>query len=208
MQLLRRLHHQHRQQNLSRYTITAVINLLLHYYSLNSLYKFIPLLHAVDPVAMCDASNSCAQSCVRLSGVETCGCLPGYELASNGMNCTSKFSKAVEKQLCALGTYAVFNGMYSNNYKLKPLLYRPILECMVFYIIMRLPLYQLHVNKSCPQPFTDINECQENPCEQICTDLEGGYECLCREGYQLLPGGRCTGEGVTISFPVIISYSI
>ncbi len=77
-------------------TITAVINLLLHYYSLNSLYKFIPLLHAVDPVAMCDASNSCAQSCVRLSGVETCGCLPGYELASNGMNCTSTSSKAFE----------------------------------------------------------------------------------------------------------------
>ncbi len=43
---------------------------------------------------------------------------------------------------------------------------------------------------------TDINECQENPCEQICIDLEGGYECSCREGYQLLPGGRCTGESV------------
>ena len=43
-------------------------------------------------------------------------------------------------------------------------------------------------------PTVDINQCQENPCEQICTDLEGGYECSCREGYQLLPGGRCTGE--------------
>ncbi len=46
---------------------------------------------------------------------------------------------------------------------------------------------------------TDINECQENPCEQICTDLEGGYECSCREGYQLLPGGRCTGEEIEIT---------
>ncbi len=43
-------------------------------------------------------------------------------------------------------------------------------------------------------PLTDINECLEDPCEQICTDLEGGYECSCREGYQLLSGGRCTGE--------------
>ena len=49
-------------------------------------------------------------------------------------------------------------------------------------------------------PTVDINQCQENPCEQICTDLEGGYECSCREGYQLLPGGRCTGERVAESF--------
>ena len=38
---------------------------------------------------MCNASNSCAQSCVRLFGVETCDCLPGYKLASNEMDCTS-----------------------------------------------------------------------------------------------------------------------
>ena len=46
---------------------------------------------------------------------------------------------------------------------------------------------------------TDINECLEDPCEQICVDLAGGYECSCREGYELLPGGRCTGERIEIS---------
>ena len=56
-----------------------------------NLSKFISFFTSstVDPVAMCDASNSCVQSCVSLFGVETCGCLPGYELAPNGMNCTS-----------------------------------------------------------------------------------------------------------------------
>ena len=128
--------------NTDNRTCQGIMTMYCYHKPLIYLCKFIyPLhlfIHAVDPIAMCDASNSCAQSCVRLSGVETCGCLPGYELASNGMNCTSKFSKAVEKQLCALGTDAVFNGMYSNNYKSKPLLYRPIFWNGILY--MRLPL--------------------------------------------------------------------
>ena len=80
---------------------------IMHYYTINLLplvlnfSKFISFFTSstVDPVAMCDASNSCAQSCVRLSGMETCGCLPGYELASNGMNCTSTL-KHSNNSLC------------------------------------------------------------------------------------------------------------
>ena len=155
---------------------------------------------------MCDASNSCAQSCVRLSGVESCGCLPGYKLASNGMNCTSRFSKVVEKQLCTLGTDAVFNGIciviiISWSHYFTEIFWN------AWYFIYEAPTV-LHVNKSCPQPSTDINECQEDPCEQICTDLERGYECSCREGYQLLPGGRCTGEGVLFNNNLITTSII
>ena len=30
----------------------------------------------------------------------------------------------------------------------------------------------------------DINECSSNPCEQICYNHPGGYECACRKGYR------------------------
>ena len=40
---------------------------------------------------MCVDSN-CSQSCVRLLGVETCGCFPGYELASNEIDCSSTYN--------------------------------------------------------------------------------------------------------------------
>ena len=40
----------------------------------------------------------------------------------------------------------------------------------------------------------DYDECEESPCEQVCNNLEGGYQCDCREGYELVESGRCQGE--------------
>ena len=32
---------------------------------------------------------------------------------------------------------------------------------------------------------TDINECLSNPCEDVCVNKEGSYECACKDGYGL-----------------------
>ena len=43
----------------------------------------------------------------------------------------------------------------------------------------------------------DIDECAQSAsslCDQLCLNLEGGYRCGCREGYELVGAGRCEGE--------------
>ncbi|XP_064385849.1 mucin-like protein [Halichondria panicea] len=131
----------------------------------------------VDPIAMCDASNSCVQSCVRLSGVETCGCLPGYELASNGMNCTN-INECQEnpcEQICT---------DLERGY-----------ECSCR------EGYQLLPGGRC----TDINECLVAALDifapdlcgpsMFCVNVEGNYSCECPAG-TLLVEGVCEAENV------------
>ena len=47
----------------------------------------------------------------------------------------------------------------------------------------------------CMLMLLDTNECDRSPCDQLCTNTEGSFECGCREGYQLHDGGRnCEGK--------------
>jgi len=41
-------------------------------------------------------------------------------------------------------------------------------------------------------PLLDINECSSNPCQQICTNILGSYQCSCNNGYTLA-GNMCNG---------------
>ena len=52
----------------------------------------------------------------------------------------------------------------------------------------------------------DIDECkQDNECTQICTNLEGGYKCSCRDGYRLANDSvTCLGKYVTWFYDVSI----
>ena len=39
----------------------------------------------------------------------------------------------------------------------------------------------------------DINECENaSPCQQICTNTGGSFQCSCRSGYTV-NGSRCDG---------------
>ena len=41
---------------------------------------------------------------------------------------------------------------------------------------------------------TDINECNNSfPCDQICTNTIGSFECSCESGYSM-EGNLCTGN--------------
>lgn len=43
--------------------------------------------------------------------------------------------------------------------------------------------------------FSDINECEKNPCSQECANIYGSYQCYCRQGYYLKEDGH-TCEGI------------
>ena len=32
--------------------------------------------------------------------------------------------------------------------------------------------------------FSDVNECLDRPCDQICTNLDGSYACTCQPGFE------------------------
>jgi len=42
---------------------------------------------------------------------------------------------------------------------------------------------------------SDIDECETNPCDQLCTNNLGSYSCSCYSGYQLVNDSRCIAEG-------------
>ena len=44
--------------------------------------------------------------------------------------------------------------------------------------------------------FSDINECKNNMCSQVCINLPGSYNCSCQEGYNLQSDGHCKAEGM------------
>ena len=47
-----------------------------------------------------------------------------------------------------------------------------------------------------PLFFSDIDECEDNPCDGDCVNTEGSYECTCPEGYVLFEEDGT--EGFTI----------
>ena len=45
--------------------------------------------------------------------------------------------------------------------------------------------------------FSDVNECDSNPCEQQCENSPGSYRCLCNKGYTFnTDTGTCEGKAV------------
>ena len=41
---------------------------------------------------------------------------------------------------------------------------------------------------------SDINECNNNPCDQVCTNTVGSYTCSCRTGFTLNANQKCQGK--------------
>lgn len=51
---------------------------------------------------------------------------------------------------------------------------------------------------------SDTNECLNLPCNQICTNTNGSFECTCRPGYVLLDDGRsCQGMYLSSVFMIL-----
>ncbi len=58
----------------------------------------------------------------------------------------------------------------------------------------------------CNFPRIDINECDiGEPCEQVCVNNVGSFECRCVNGYQLEVNGlNCSGNRIKKHFPLLL----
>ena len=65
---------------------------------------------------------------------------------------------------------------------------KPLMQCLNFQLKLK---YDLNCS------VLDIDECQSDNggCEQVCTNIEGSFECSCRTGYALVANGaNCAGK--------------
>jgi len=42
---------------------------------------------------------------------------------------------------------------------------------------------------------SDVDECEMNTCDQLCTNFVGSYNCSCYSGYRLENDTKCVAEG-------------
>ncbi|XP_033112384.1 fibrillin-2-like [Anneissia japonica] len=102
--------------------------------------------------------SECTQVCSNSVPLYTCSCQEGFQLESDGVTCTAISPCDVN---CENGT------CYKGN---------EVEECLCNLG------FELTDNSTCK----DMDECAgNNTCEMFCSNLIGGYECSCSEGYEL-----------------------
>nr|XP_057946552.1 thrombomodulin-like [Doryrhamphus excisus] len=109
--------------------------------------------------------------CDKSDGVYVCGCHKGFRVsARDPTRCEMHCDKADCPANCVTNTDVDSQDMHQ-------------CFCPEGYI------QDLHNNT----PYcTDINECEiQMQCEHTCTNLFGGFECSCNEGYTLFDGYMC-----------------
>ncbi|XP_043914327.1 hemicentin-2 isoform X2 [Protopterus annectens] len=166
----------------------------------------------------CALLNPCSHECLNKMGGFNCACPRGYDLASNGRNCT-------DINECVQGTHMCHQGQQCDNLVGS---YRCLVSCRVGFrntadgtgcedvdecqdgthlcrYNQRCENTVAGYHCSCPRgyrsqglarPCLDINECQKipSPCAYQCRNLPGSYRCLCPPGQILLGDGKsCAG---------------
>ncbi|XP_033112381.1 fibrillin-1-like [Anneissia japonica] len=102
--------------------------------------------------------SECTQVCSNSVPLYTCSCQDSFQLESDGVTCTEISPCDVN---CENGT------CYKGN---------EVEECLCNLG------FELTDNSTCK----DMDECAgNNTCEMFCSNLIGGYECSCSEGYEL-----------------------
>ncbi|XP_052772761.1 uncharacterized protein LOC128211759 isoform X2 [Mya arenaria] len=157
-------------------------------------------------------THDCAQICTNTNGSYECSCRAGFN--QNGKQCTDidecqGLRGCEQKCENTLGSYRC---SCSEGYKLD-LLDRhscmPETECNTDQY-STCPQNSTCVVASgdvmckCPKGYSntsthvcaDVNECVDNKhnCMQMCSNIDGGYDCLCRSGFYLLSDGVSCGE--------------
>lgn len=124
--------------------------------------------------------------CINTDGSFRCECPFGYNLDYTGVNCTGEKGFLSAKYFEYLSWNKNFSATESQTLILQ---LRPdLFFSTILYLIDRFPP---------PLSTLDTDECSiGNPCGNgNCTNVVGGFECSCQEGFE--PGPMMTCEGQT-----------
>lgn len=168
----------------------------------------------------CGGVNDCEQLCTNTKGSYTCNCTEGFDLADDGRRCTGirayvTFSTILTYPSPIAKDFCVDGGECSDicavvNFEEKcfcPVGFTltTLTECTGIYFTE----FRLHV---CMHPIflsTDVDECLNTPCGQLCTNTDGSFECSCMSGYKLQEDRRtCEGNNTLSHKPTLNPNSL
>ncbi|XP_075060119.1 thrombomodulin-like [Mixophyes fleayi] len=112
----------------------------------------------------------CEHVCINYPGYYRCACNNGYVIDENNPNkckrfCNTSFCEAVECDPKKRETCICPDG------------------------------YIVHLNVTNHTICTDVDECENDPCEWLCINSFGSYQCICPEGFSLQQTSCIQDEG-------------
>lgn len=123
-----------------------------------------------DNECLSNSTNACQQVCINTPGSYACQCNDGFELNTNGRDCTGIDKLILGGVLAARDRFIL---AASGN-----------LEVSMLYQTLLLSSSEIH-------------ECDRaiHSCQHICTNTHGSYFCSCRSGFSLASNGfSCNGK--------------
>ena len=171
-----------------------------------------------------DTLNDCSQRCKNTGGSYICECDPGYRLGSDGHTCHD-VNECVEKsdqcmQLCQ-NTDGSFRCLCQDGYSLAEDGRGCLLNTTLSTVCVGAgcsqgcsPSTDPNTGNTVTQCFcysgfqldadrancSDIDECQQGRCSQICENTDGGFMCSCHRGYKLGEDKRTCTECTRLTF--------
>uniref|UniRef100_A0A8C2VLL2 Thrombomodulin n=1 Tax=Chinchilla lanigera TaxID=34839 RepID=A0A8C2VLL2_CHILA len=112
--------------------------------------------------------GGCEHACNQSTGVPRCVCPPEATLQADGRSCTAPAEPSCNHSLCE--QFCVSDPAAPGSY-----------SCMC------IAGFKLGADQhSCE----DVDDCAQVPglCQQLCVNTNGGFECLCYEGYEMVDG--------------------
>uniref|UniRef100_A0A0B6XY64 VWFA domain-containing protein n=1 Tax=Arion vulgaris TaxID=1028688 RepID=A0A0B6XY64_9EUPU len=160
----------------------------------------------------CDRFRPCDHNCRNIEGSYVCSCREGFSISlENSNRCVLKaptcrpgfqtnplypntctdIDECLRPNQChqvCVNTEGGYKCGCSAGFKISP---EDNTRC-----IPRGPVCKLgfQPDPRNPDSCIDVDECKNNVCDQICTNLQGGYRCSCRENFQVnsLDNSRCS----------------
>lgn len=159
-------------------------------FEIRIIYHFKLLLLDKDE---CSINNGgCSHTCVNTAGSYLCACPKGYTLSTNKFTCIGNYSACIfvflPKVVCYLKSNCCWIVLIFLNasFKKGKTVTKSSTKRTGNIILCR---YE-QINEWEEQFFyfvQDINECQfeTQPCDHICSNSIGGFQCTCKDGYLL-----------------------
>lgn len=127
----------------------------------------------------CAVSPSpCDQLCTNSPGSFECSCYIGYALDNDERTCNGMFVYYTHAHTIHTyihtDIYTIHTHIHTHN----------------TYVYMQTTHTNIFTDKWL---ILDIDECENSPCQQTCSNTMGSFQCSCKTGYTAV-GTRCEGQ--------------